>query len=517
MNFLSRLSLQKRVVAVGVVLPFLFVLMLVVSYMRDARETAIAATVEKSRAICLATESAREQKQAEWESGLVSHHDVRKLFQQGDHESGLSLVPIVSAWQTAMKKAEESGYEFRVPAENPRNPDNAPVGVEIEALNELNKGKLNEYHLVDEDSNTVHYFRPVRITATCLACHGDPATSEELWGTKDGTDITGHQMENWSEGDIHGAFEVVQSLDAADAATASKASFAIAFAVGVLVITALLTWLVLRSVTRPITVSVEGIDQATDALIKNGEELGRTAQSTSGESTAMAVAVTDVSDCAGSLASASSQLGLCISDIAGNANKAAQISSGAVDEANVTLNSIERLRESTGRIGDVIKVINGISEQTNLLALNATIEAARAGEAGKGFAVVANEVKTLANETSKSTIEIADMIGAIKSDTELATNSVDRICRTIAEMSESQQSIAAAVEEQSASTAEITRSINQVASSSNEISGQVESVACNSTLTAERVEESRCAVEKIDSLVAQLNSLLGRESRHNSP
>lgn len=62
---------------------------------------------------------------------------------------------------------------------------------------------------------------------------------------------------------------------------------------------------------------------------------------------------------------------------------------------------------SIGRVGEITEVINSISDQTNMLALNAAIEAARAGEAGKGFAVVAEEIRKLADGSSKAAQEIA--------------------------------------------------------------------------------------------------------------
>lgn len=97
----------------------------------------------------------------------------------------------------------------------------------------------------------------------------------------------------------------------------------------------------------------------------------------------------------------------------------------AISETNtLAAKSMLELQEKAKEVQQITEVIISISSQTNLLALNASIESARAGEAGRGFAVVADQIRTLAEETRKSTEEITGIIAELNSDAQNAANIV---------------------------------------------------------------------------------------------
>ena len=95
-----------------------------------------------------------------------------------------------------------------------------------------------------------------------------------------------------------------------------------------------------------------------------------------------------------------------------------------------------QLADQSQKIGSIVSTIDEIADQTNLLALNAAIEAARAGEAGRGFAVVADEVRALAQRTSKSTQEISAMVKTVQEDSKAATDSMHRSVEQMEEMAD---------------------------------------------------------------------------------
>jgi methyl-accepting chemotaxis protein len=137
-----------------------------------------------------------------------------------------------------------------------------------------------------------------------------------------------------------------------------------------------------------------------------------------------------------------------------DAGKLADQASEAAREASA---NVDRLRESSAAIGNVVNLIAQIARQTTLLALNSTIEAARAGEAGRGFAVVATEVKALAVQTQQATEEISKKIEALQRDAAGSVDAVHRISQAIEAIRPVFETVNGAVAEQNRTTSEMSQ------------------------------------------------------------
>lgn len=162
-----------------------------------------------------------------------------------------------------------------------------------------------------------------------------------------------------------------------------------------------------------------------------------------------------------------------------DASRLADEAAGAAREASL---NVDRLRDSSTAIGNVVNLIASIAKQTTLLALNSTIEAARAGEAGRGFAVVASEVKALAVQTQEATEEIRQKIDALQQDAATSIEAVHRITRAIDAIRPVFETVNGAVAEQSTTTGEMAQN---AAATSNFIVSVVDSAAAIDGVTKE--------------------------------
>lgn len=268
-----------------------------------------------------------------------------------------------------------------------------------------------------------------------------------------------------------------------------------------------------QQLIHQVTQSVETMNQSCQDLSSNVARASQGAENQLNETDMVATAITE--------------MGATIDEIAKNTELAANKASMTHDNAQTgqvgvqqTIEKIEllaqQINESAAVVGDlekdsetigsVLDVIRGIAEQTNLLALNAAIEAARAGEQGRGFAVVADEVRSLAMRTQESTEEIAAIIQTLQSRThsivalmqssreqgnesaEQAASAgtlLEQINGDVTNIMDMSTQIAAAIEEQSMVAAEVNQNVVVI----RDIAQETADVATQNSSATEEVRE----------------------------
>ncbi|MFZ4619086.1 MAG: methyl-accepting chemotaxis protein [Bacteroidota bacterium] len=184
---------------------------------------------------------------------------------------------------------------------------------------------------------------------------------------------------------------------------------------------------------------------------------------------------------------------------------------------NKSADTVKALGKSSDQIGEIISVIDDIADQTNLLALNAAIEAARAGEQGRGFAVVADEVRKLAERTTKATKEIASMIKQIQTDTKEAVISMDEGTKKVGEGITLADRAGASLEQIVGISQMVTDKIAQIAaaseqqsSASEQISKNVEAISAVTQQSASGTQQIARTAEDLNRLTENLQELLAK-------
>lgn len=176
------------------------------------------------------------------------------------------------------------------------------------------------------------------------------------------------------------------------------------------------------------------------------------------------------------------------------------------------MKQLNSLQGEICNIGTVLDVIKSVADQTNLLALNAAIEAARAGEQGRGFAVVADEVRSLAQRTQSSTIEIEALIGNLVTSAESSVTSMQS-GRKLAEQTLERAELAGSIIQEMAGAVEEIRQYNsQIATAAEQQTSVAEDINQNITLIRDVGDQSATSTEQVSASSEELARLAGNLS-----
>ncbi|WP_207687085.1 methyl-accepting chemotaxis protein [Desulfonema limicola] len=508
---MKKWSLRGKIVITGIFLPAVLVIFLMQMYIKESDQRSLAAFSDKARIICLTSESILEEMEEKWDLGLFSMEQLKTLAKNNEINKIFETVPVFTAMSAAMRKADKGGYVFKAPRFNPRNPDNKPDETESRILKIIKNQNLDEYYEVDEKINAVRYFRPVRLSESCLICHGNSDDSEKLWGNTQGKDITNYPMENWKKGEIQGAFEIIQSLDESDRLLAESVKKALAVVIISLILIALFfATLAIRilshSVTMPIRRIIDKVSSASFILSEEAKNVAKSSEELADGAMSQASSIEQS-------ATALEQVTAMTKSTALNVKKTSQVARevlASVDTAKVSmermLDVIASIKKSSDQTVSIVKNIDEIAFQTNLLSLNASIEAARAGETGAGFAIVAEEVRSLAMRSASAAKETTELIKQSQKNSESGVTAAKEVKDILKKIIDLVNNVNTLAQEISIASSEQAEGVKQVNIGVSEIGSVTQA---NTDVSEEVALASRELSKQADNLNNMVKTLAG--------
>jgi len=305
---------------------------------------------------------------------------------------------------------------------------------------------------------------------------------------------------------------VLQSLAARDLTTALDIDST--DELGVMAVALNRTIEVLRGTLATITQSAEQLASASEEISAGAGQTAESSRTQSDQTLQVATAMQEMSSTVLQISDNSQKA----SDASRNAAEAARNGGKVVEETLVTMrgiadstskvaSTVTELGKGSEKIGKIISVIDDIADQTNLLALNAAIEAARAGEQGRGFAVVADEVRKLAERTTKATKEIADMIKSIQRETQNAVQAMEQEIKEVQVGVEKTTASGAALHEIIKMSEDVGDMIATIATAATEQSATTEQINSNVSQISGSTQESSAAAAQTSKACSDLSSL----------
>jgi len=494
-------------------------------------------------------------------SYLLSWQNFQSEQAFRDRLTGLATASPMMIHSAAEEYSEKLGFRYyRVNLEQISEATELGKLEHQAAVRFLSNTDLQSVELTGNENGVpwMHVFVPGRIRVECLSCH--QANGLDVFGSK-------------KVGEVAAVFDIASPMTELLNQKADARLLILIIGAGLIIaVGVVLHFFMKRFVTRPIytLVGIAGAISMGDLTVRvpvtANDEVGRLGTAVNDMVDQLREALIHVAESSSAVASASSEISSSTEQMAAGAQEQASEArevASAVEEMTKTIiensknagttastakqakraaehggkvveetvegmrriaevvnksaDTVKALGKSSDQIGEIIGVIDDIADQTNLLALNAAIEAARAGEQGRGFAVVADEVRKLAERTTKATKEITGMIKAIQLDTTGAVTSMNEGTKQVDEGIKLVDNAGSSLHEIVEVSQKVTDMVSQIAIASEEqstaseqISKNVEAISSVTNETATGVQQITRAAEDLNRLTENLQQLLDR-------
>ena len=285
----------------------------------------------------------------------------------------------------------------------------------------------------------------------------------------------------------------------------------------------------LSSAAQESNASMEEISSAIDQLAKGAQTQAQRVEETSKVMEQLSASISQGAQSSQEAASASSLASQSAQNGADAVNTAIETMDKIEHSTNVTSQAVTQLGRRSEQMAQIVDVITNVADQTNLLALNAAIEAARAGEAGRGFAVVAEEVSKLAENSSKSAIEIGQLIKETLRETEAVVSNMETCTKEVASgkkmianagdtlgviqqanqnISTMLQQISASSQQMAAGAKQVTQSVEEVAAISKQASSSTQQASASSQQMVATMQETASSAQSLSEMGVDLTALV---------